>query len=284
MSEEGPLQSVNITRLRVIYRDSKSDARILLALRDELKKRRTKSARELLATVQWQLDRVIAKQRDEMSGGKPTTDDTHVSDEARDGAEGPARRVLSSRELAAQKRIADLRMRLLDLSNGNRLLNYKFSNRSRRHVRLVDELPDKIIDKLAEGKRLTFKSLPEPDDEPEDEKSDEFLLALEQAKRSDEEYLLALRNLEDDDQGDVTRRIERALRDRLRKTLAMPDRRVRDQIGKAEWARRSGIDPSFDLPVPTPEPIRLISRRRFADAPSARGNGEDTLCHQRPSP
>jgi len=35
---------------------------------------------------------------------------------------------------------------------------------------LVDELPDKILDKLVEGKRLTFKSLPEPDDEPEDEK------------------------------------------------------------------------------------------------------------------
>jgi len=118
VSKEGSLQSVNITRLRVIYRDSKSDARILLALRDELKKRRTKSARELLATVQWQLDRVIAKQRDEMSGGKTTTDDTHVSDEATDGTEGPATHVLSSRELAAQKRIADLRMRLLDLSNG----------------------------------------------------------------------------------------------------------------------------------------------------------------------
>ena len=161
VSEEGrPHQSTNITRLRVIYRDSKSDARILLALRDELKKRRTKSARELLATVQRQLDRVIAKQRDEMSGGKPTTDDTLVSDEARDGIEGTAKRVLSSRELAAQKRIADLRMRLLDLSNGNRLLNYKFSNRSRRHVRLVDELPDKIIDKLVEGKRLTFQITP----------------------------------------------------------------------------------------------------------------------------
>ena len=254
MSEEGPLQSVNITRLRVIYQESKSDARILLALREELRKRRTKNARELLAIVQRQLDRVTAKQRDEMSAGKPTADDTRVSGETGDGAEGPARRVLSSRELAAQKRIADLRMRLLDLSNGNRLLNYKFSNRSRRHVRLVDELPDKILDNLVEGKRLTFKSLPEPDDEPEDEKSDEFLLVLEQAKRSDDEYLLALRNLEDDDQGDVTRRIERALRDRLRKALAMPDRRVRDQIGKAEWARRSGIEPSFDLPIPTIEP------------------------------
>ena len=144
-------------------------------------------------------------------------------------------------------------MRLLDLSNSNRLLNYKFSNRSRRQVRLVDELPDKLVDKLKDGKRLTFKSLPEPDDEPEDEKSDDFILALEQAKRSDEEYLSALGNLIDDDEGEVSRRIERALCDRLRKTFAMPDRRLRDQIGRADWARRSGIEPSFDLPIPTTE-------------------------------
>jgi hypothetical protein len=144
-------------------------------------------------------------------------------------------------------------MRLLDLSNASRLLNYKFSNRSRRQVRLIDQLPNELIDKLKEGKRLVFKSLPEPGDEPEDERSDAFLLTLEQAKRSDEDYLAALGNLDDDDQGEVTRRIERALRDRLRKTLGMPDRLLRDQIGKAEWARRNGIEPSFDLPAPTTE-------------------------------
>jgi hypothetical protein len=33
----------------------------------------------------------------------------------------------------------------------------------------------------------------------------------------------------------------------------MPDRLLRDQIGKAEWARRNGIEPSFDLPAPTTE-------------------------------
>ena len=251
--EERPLQSANITRLRVIYRDSKSDARILEGLRAELQRRRTRSARELLAIVQQQLDRITAAQRDEMREGKTIADDAHVADDASGNTEGPIRRILNSREAAAQKRIADLRMRLLDLSNSNRLLNYKFSNRSRRQVRLVDELPDKLIDKLKGGKRLTFKSLPEPDDEPEDEKSDEFLLALEQAKRSDEEYLSALGSLADDDEGEVSRRIERALRDRLRKTFAMPDRRLRDQIGRAEWARRSGIEPSFDLPLPTTE-------------------------------
>ena len=65
-------------------------------------------------------------------------------------------------------------MRLLDLTNSNRLLNYKFSNRSRRHVRIVDELPDEVIGKLEDGKRLAFRSLPELGDEPQDEKEDIF--------------------------------------------------------------------------------------------------------------
>ncbi len=39
-----------------------------------------------------------------------------------------------------------LRLRLLDLSGRNRLLNFKFSERSRTQVRLVDELPDQVFE------------------------------------------------------------------------------------------------------------------------------------------
>jgi hypothetical protein len=171
---------------------------------------------------------------------------------------GEAKRTLSSREKVAQKRIGDLRRRLLDLSNGNRLLNYKFSNRGRRQIRLVDELPDELVRKLLDGKRLFFKALPELGDQPADEKSDEFILAFEQAKRSDEEYLTALKNLNEDDDEPV-RRIERALRDRLRKTLGMPDRRLPDQTSRADWAKRNGIEPGFDLPAEEhpPKPSHL---------------------------
>jgi len=173
------------------------------------------------------------------------------SNEAGSGtSDQPTPRILGPREAVAQKRIAELRMRLLDLSNGNRLLNYKFSNRSRRHVRIVDELPNQLFGQLDDGRRLVFKSLPEPADEPKDEKSDEFLLALEQARRSDEAYLAALKNLEDED-GEIARRIDRMLRDRVRSALRMPDRLLRDQISKAEWARQNSIEPSFDLPEQT---------------------------------
>src|SRR5882672_4517980 len=93
--------------------------------------------------------------------------------------QGTAPRKLNPREIAAQKRLAELRMRLLDLTNSNRLLNYKFTDRSRRQVRLVDELPDQLIGRLEDAKRLAFRSLPEPGDEPQDEKADSFLLAFE---------------------------------------------------------------------------------------------------------
>jgi hypothetical protein len=235
----------------VLYRECKKDAGLLEELRNELRRRRTTSAKELLRAVEEDLDGLASKQLNLMSRGKPVADETPASNA---GKNKTVPRVLSPREAAAQKRIEELRMRLLDLSNSNRLLNYKFSNRSRRQVRVVDELPDHIIGKLQEGKRLVFKSLPEPGDEPEDEKTDAFLLALEQAKRSDEEYRAALQKLDDGEDGEAARGIERALRDRLRKTLGMSDPCLRDQIGKAEWARQNKIEPSFDLPLPTGAP------------------------------
>jgi len=161
----------------------------------------------------------------------------------------PARQP-TAREAAAQKRIAELRMRLLDLTNRNRLLNFKFAERSRRVVRIVDGVPDALLETALDGRRPTFRSLPEPGNELPDEKTEEFLLALEQAKRSDEEYLAAMKRLEDEDaDGDAARKIERALRDRLRVQLGMPPHVPHDEMSRSEWARRNGINPSFDLPA-----------------------------------
>jgi hypothetical protein len=226
----------------LLYRDSKTDATVLEELRDELRRRRTTSAKELLRAVEEELRGLAGKQPNLLNREKAVGD--HGGLHNRGSTEETGAPALGPRETAAQKRIADLRMRLLDLSNANRLLNYKFSNRSRRQVRLVDKLPDQLISKLQDGKRLVFRSLPEPDDVPEDEKSDRFLLALEEARRSDEEYLAAIKNLGDNGEDDTAHPIERALRERLRKTLGLPERRLRDQIGKEEWARRNGIDPS----------------------------------------
>ncbi len=79
-----------------------------------------------------------------------------------------------------QQRLAGLRKKLLDLTNRNRLLSFKHSERSRTHVRIIDELPDVLFSKLKDGEKLTFGSLPEPESRPLDEETDEFLLTLYQ--------------------------------------------------------------------------------------------------------
>jgi len=64
------------------------------------------------------------------------------------------------------QRLKGLRDKLLDLSNRNRLLSFKHSERSRTHIRLIDELPDVLFAKLKDGQKLRFKALPEPDSKP----------------------------------------------------------------------------------------------------------------------
>ena len=54
-----------------------------------------------------------------------------------------------------------IRTRLLDLTNRNRLLNFRHSPRS--SLSLVGVLPDTLFETLIEGYSVTFKSVPEPD-------------------------------------------------------------------------------------------------------------------------
>jgi hypothetical protein len=156
---------------------------------------------------------------------------------------------LGAQREMAEKLIAELRKRLLDLSNRNRLLNFKFSDRARTHVRIVDEIPDVLYGKLSDGKKLTFIPLPNPEDEPEDEQSDEFFLMVQAARMSDEEYLRALDGLGEEDEPSASeQKIERALRDRVRQQLGLPPRSTRDSMTPVDYARANGIDPSYDLP------------------------------------
>src|SRR5258708_38489372 len=188
--EEGVFQAY-LSCLKEVFKENSNDPRILEPLRDELRRRGTAGGKDLLKKVQEQLDELSLGPTAAVARQK-RVQDTKYQPGGMKIIETPARRQLTRREAAARRRIADLRLRLLDLTNRNRLLNYKFADRSRRVVRIIDELSDELLLKLSEGKRLTFKSLPEPGDEPTDDRTDEFILALEQAKRSDEEYLAAV--------------------------------------------------------------------------------------------
>jgi len=56
--------------------------------------------------------------------------------------------------------LEQVRKKLLDLSNSNRLLNFKFPKVG--CVRLIDELPDQIFQILSEKKDFSFIAVPDP--------------------------------------------------------------------------------------------------------------------------
>ena len=87
------------------------------------------------------------------------------------------------------KAIADLRVKLLDLSLRNRLINFKFSETSKKFVRVIDELPDELFTRLtdesAEPKKLYFQPLPEPDEATDPaESTQRFMAALDEGRPS----------------------------------------------------------------------------------------------------
>src|SRR5260370_10026600 len=94
--------------------------------------------------------------------------------------------VTIAEDLGEQDRLTEvygrLCLRLLDLSKKNRMLNYNLGSRSKRHLQIVDEVMDEIYKKLAgDDATLRIEPLDEPEDVPPEEKTEEFVGALEHA-------------------------------------------------------------------------------------------------------
>ncbi|MGA2794770.1 MAG: DUF4011 domain-containing protein, partial [Roseiarcus sp.] len=143
-----------------------------------------------------------------------------------------------------------LRIKLLDLSKRNRMLNYPLGARSRRHIQIVNVTLDGAYSELLDGgASLKIAFLQEPEGTPQDEKTQEFMDAFEHAKVSDVEYLSALEGLINTGRDDeiAIERLERNLRDRVRSTLGLAPRLKRAEINRAEHARSLGIDPNPEL-------------------------------------
>ena len=103
----------------------------------------------------------------------------------------------ASESLRLSKLYEQLRLKLLDLSLKNRMLNYSLGARSKRHLQVVDEVLDEIYKKLVEeDASLRILPLDEPSDIPPEEKSEDFIAALQQAKISNIEYLTKLEVLD----------------------------------------------------------------------------------------
>ncbi len=147
------------------------------------------------------------------------------------------------------KLVEGLRKKLIDVSKRNRMLNFGHSDRSRSQIRIVGSSLDAVRNALVvERKALTFHAVPLPEDEPDDERTDAFKHALRLARRSDTQYLSAMRAIQaqgEDPQAE--NRIERELRNRVRKQLNLPPFRPTSLRTATEQARRQGITTDFNV-------------------------------------
>jgi Protein of unknown function (DUF4011) len=144
------------------------------------------------------------------------------------------------------------REKLIDLSMRNSMLNFRHSETSARHVRIVDENLEFLVGTLASGEALAIIPLPPVEQIPLDEDTDAFRRALKTAKQIDPDWLAAedARRAAGNRRRTKDRVTERALRDRVRAQLGMPE--WRPAIDPSARARELGIDPSYDLPTARP--------------------------------
>jgi hypothetical protein len=151
--------------------------------------------------------------------------------------------------------IEKYRSRLLDTSRRNNLISFNHNERSRQHVRIIDELPDSLYEAFLNGKKLTFLALSEEDHTPPEEKTPEFMGHLEQSKLIDAIYMEAMDLVEEDEEGalDKMKQIDRDLRNRIRETLTLPRWKEQKCLSNAEIAKRNHLDPSYEMPHPSPE-------------------------------
>lgn len=157
-----------------------------------------------------------------------------------------ARPEVESVEGLVRAAVEQYRSKLLDLSSRNPLVNFRHSDRSRSHVRLVNGIPEIIFSKLESGRELTFEPLPDPVLIPEDELASIFETTLRKVKRVDQDYQEQLAKLGPNPSERQKKKLERHLRDRVRAELGLvPFSPTTDPQARA---RELGINPDYDLP------------------------------------
>ena len=67
---------------------------------------------------------------------------------------------MSTNKQNALQTLENLRKRLLDLTARNRLINYRYTKNA--SLRVIDELPDQLVETLLSDVLMRFASIPEP--------------------------------------------------------------------------------------------------------------------------
>ena len=153
-------------------------------------------------------------------------------------------------------RIQHLRARLLDSSRRNPLIQVPFRQNSSSLIRFVDELPDVLAERLHNQRPMRLVALPPIDEPLPDERTDKFLDALEIARATDEKHLADSAALDPTDPEYAQKEIdlERALKDRVRAELGLPERQTEENPSLAVHARNHGISPDYILPERSESP------------------------------
>jgi very-short-patch-repair endonuclease len=163
------------------------------------------------------------------------------------------------------------RARLVDLApHRNPMLHTPHgSARTRRYVRVIDEVPDTMFARLRGGQGFDLIPLPEPpDDTPPEEQTQDFLDALAQAREGDADYAACLEALEDREDGEVSARraeCEAALRARVRARLGLPPREEPKILSNTQIAQSAGLLPPGRVLTPYDLPERTAGLRHEDD-------------------
>lgn len=148
------------------------------------------------------------------------------------------------------QQIEKLRPKLLDFSRHNPLVATRLTERSASTVRVVDEIPTEVFQRLVSGS-MRLIPLPPLEDDPKDEDTEEFQTALAEARLTDQVYIEQVEQIDETSDADAAEQlinIERELKDRLRETLGLPPRPTKVSFSLQQHARINGINPSYDLP------------------------------------
>jgi len=156
-------------------------------------------------------------------------------------------------QISLKNTLNELRLKLLNLTARNPLINFRHKETNKNQIRFIDEIIDIMFEKLyLKSQNLEFLSLSEPDFNPADEKIEKFINELEIAKQSDEDYLKEMELLPEDDDGlsKKSQEILRRLKDKVRDTLGMEKRKHPDLMSKKEYAKlKDKLNPDYNLPT-----------------------------------
>ncbi|MCZ8158898.1 MAG: DUF4011 domain-containing protein [Rhizobiaceae bacterium] len=254
-----PYLAKTVDDLARLFEANSDNIKVVSALEDELMHRSVPRARQLLEKVVKQKKRLkstvvqgtIVQPRERSVQGSAEEDIIlgPVGERVFEMPQMKTRKVDASEKARLGALYEGMRIKLLDLTKRNRMLSYPLKARAKTQVQVVDEVLEESYKLLVSGTPMTIAALEDPDLHPEDEKTDDFLSALQHAKVADAQYVRELEELvaEGRDDDFSVQRLEMGLRDRLRTKLGMPSRPRRKDIDRNAHARKLGINPSVDL-------------------------------------